>query len=133
MDEAEAVARLHAMVSGAPGEAVPQVDPEDLMAVWNLGQEVKRDHPDGGIAIGMSIFEATCKSGAIVKAVVYRTNKIDILRYVAPEIMDPLIQDKLDAVLRTAATIPMEWMGVGVVRQGFPFDADEFIRRVSEA
>src|ERR1700693_4732467 len=130
MDETEAVAKLHAIVSGAPGEPVPQVDPEDVKAVWKLGQEVKRDHPDGGVAIGMAIFEHTCKPGAIVKAVIYRTNKIEILRMLASEVMEPLIHDKLDTVFQAAAQIPMEWIGVGVVRQGLPFDFEDFMRRV---
>jgi hypothetical protein len=65
MEDAEALAKLHAIVSGAPGEPVPQVDPEDVKAVWKLGQEVKKDHPGGGVAIGMAIFEHTCKPGAI--------------------------------------------------------------------
>jgi hypothetical protein len=133
MDEAETLEKFSAMVSGAPGEAVPQVDPEDVKAVWELSQEVKKDHPDGGVAIGMAIFEHTCKPGAVVKAVIYRANMTDILCSAAPEIMKPLLQDKLDAVIHTAATIPMEWLGVRIVRRGFPFDAGDFIRRVSEA
>lgn len=76
MEDAEALAKLHAMVSDGRGEPVPQVDPEDVKAVWKLGQEVKQDHPGGGVAIGMAIFEHTCKPGAIVKAAIYRTNKI---------------------------------------------------------
>ena len=43
----------------------------------------------------------------------------------------PELQDKLDVVFLTAATIPMEWIGVGVVRKGLPFDIEEFMRRVS--
>jgi hypothetical protein len=36
-------------------------------------------------------------------------------------------------VFRAAAEIPMEWMGVGIVRRGLPFDPDDFLRRVREA
>jgi len=96
-----------------------------------LGQEVKKDHPGGGVAIGMAIFERTCKPVAIVKAVIYRANKIEMLRIVAPEVMKPLIQDKLDAVFQAAAQIPMEWIGMGV-HKGWTFDPDDFIRRVCE-
>jgi hypothetical protein len=46
--------------------------------------------------------------------------------------MNPLIEKKLNAVFLTAAQIPMEWPGQQV-RKGFPFDADDFVRRVSEA
>lgn len=38
MEDAEAVAKIHAMVSGQPGEPVQQVDPEDIKAVWKLGK-----------------------------------------------------------------------------------------------
>lgn len=128
MDEAA----MFAMISGVPGDPVPQVDPEDIEAVWKLGEDVKKDHPGGGVAIGMAVFEHACTPGANVKAVIYRANQTGILRMVAPEVMEPLIEEKLDAVLRTAATIPMEWIG-REVHKGFPFDADDFIRRVSEA
>lgn len=118
---------------GTPGEPVPQVDPEDIKAAWELGQEVKKDHPKGNVGIGVEIFKARCKPGADIPAVTYRANMIAMLQHAGPEIMTPLIQDKLDAVFLAAAQIPMEWMGVGITRRGLPFDADDFIRRVSEA
>jgi hypothetical protein len=77
------------MFVGAPGTPVPQVDPEDVRAVWKLGQEVKKDHPGGGVAIGMAIFERTCKPGAIVKAVVFRANMVGMLQYAAPDVFEP--------------------------------------------
>jgi hypothetical protein len=128
MDRAD----LFAMISGEPGEAVPQVDPEDIKAVWKLGQDVNKDHPGDGVVIGMAVFEHACKPGAMVKAVIYRANRIAMLRTVAPDVMEPLIQDKLDAVLHTAATIRMEWIG-REVHKGWTFDPDDFIRRVREA
>ena len=110
MGEAEEVAKLFAMVSGEPGTPVPEVDPLDIKSLWEHGQDQRRRHPEGGIITGMAVLEHLCKPGAEVKAVVYRANKIEILRTVAPEIMEPLIREKLDAMLHTAATIPMEWM-----------------------
>jgi hypothetical protein len=44
----------------------------------------------------------------------------------------PELQDKLDAVFQAAAEIPMEWIG-GEVHHGWPFDVDDFVRRVREA
>jgi hypothetical protein len=38
-----------------------------------------------------------------------------------------------EPVFRAAAQVPMEWIGVGVVRQGLPFDLEDFMRRVSGA
>jgi len=109
------------------------VGPEDVKAAWKLAQEVKKDHPGEHVGIGLEIFERTCKPGANIPAVTYRAGMICMLQHVAPELMDPLLQDKLEAVFRAGAEIPMEWIGVGMERQGFPFDAEDFMRRVREA
>jgi hypothetical protein len=39
--------------------------------------------------------------------------------------MDPLLLNKPEAVFKATAEIPFEWMGVGIVRRGLPFDPDE--------
>jgi hypothetical protein len=113
---------------GRAGEPVPVVDPEDVRAVWEITQESGKGH-QGGIMIGREIFRHACKPGANVPAVTYRTRKIDMLRMIAPEVMEPLLKDKFDAVFRAVAEIPMEWIGTDV-RHGLPFDRDDFIRRV---
>jgi hypothetical protein len=118
---------------GRAGEPVPEVDPSDVKAVWDVGQEVKKTHPGCNVGIGVEVFKAHCKPGANIMATTYRANMIAMLQLVTPELVNPLVQDKLDAVFQTAATIPMEWMGVGIPRRGLPFDADEFVRRVREA
>ena len=69
MEDAEALAKLHAMVSGALGEPVPQVDPEDVRAVWKLGQEVKKDHTGVNVGIGVEIFARACTPGSNIPAV----------------------------------------------------------------
>jgi hypothetical protein len=117
---------------GKAGEAVPQVDPSDMKALWKLGEDSRKRHPEGGVAIGVNLMQALCKPGANVMAISYRASMIGILQHLAPEMMDPLIQDKLDAVLAAASEIPMKWIG-GAVREGWPFDPDDFIRRVREA
>ena len=128
MDEAQ----FREMYSGKAGEPVPEVDPGDLKAVWELAREVKERHPEGGVAIGVDIYEQRCKPAANIPAVTYRASMLGMLCNVAPVAMNPLIQDRLDAVLRTAAQVPMEWIGQGV-RKGWPFDPDDFVRRVREA
>jgi len=35
-----------------------------------------------------------------------------------------------DAVFQVAATFPMEKMRTGVVREGLPFDVDEFVKQI---
>jgi hypothetical protein len=129
MDQAESKESF----GGASGTPVPQVDPSDVKAAWVLTQETKKAHPDGVVGIGEEIVEAHCTPGANIQAIFYRANMIGMLQLVMPESVNPLIQDKLEAVVQTAATIPMEWMGSGIVRRGFPFDAHEFLRRVRES
>src|SRR5882724_12252595 len=92
---------------GRAGEPVPQVDPEDVKAVWELWQGVKKDHPGVQVAIGQEIYERTCKHGTNVTAVSYRVGKIEMLRHILPDTMEPLIQEKLDDVLKAASEIPM--------------------------
>lgn len=126
---------LFALFGGKPGEPVPQVDPEDVKAAWELGRNVQKRHPGQQVAIGWQIFERTCKPGADIRAVTYRASVLGLLRHAAPEVLEPWTkEDQLEAVIfRAAAQVPMEWMGFGIVRQGFPFDFEDFMRRVREA
>ena len=117
---------------GKAGEQVPQVDPADMKALWALGEDTRKRHPEGGVAIGVNAMQAYCTPGANVMAISYRANWIGMLQHLDPGVMDPLMKDKLDAVLAAASEIPMEWIGGGV-RQGWPFDPDDFVRRVREA
>jgi hypothetical protein len=118
---------------GRAGDPVPQVDPSDMKALWKLGEDVRKSNPDaGGIAITVDVMGAYCKPGANVGAIRYRARIIGMLQQILPEVMDPLIKDKLDAVLVAASEIPMIWIG-NTVHHGWTFDPDEFIRRVREA
>lgn len=131
MEEQERIREMFGL--GRAGEPVPVVDPEDVKAVWEIGQESVKENPQANVAIGVEIFRRACKPGANVPAVTFRAGQIGILRRIQPDVMDPLIQDKPKAVFRAAAEIPMEWLGVGIVRHGLPFDPDDFVRRVREA
>lgn len=126
MDEAA----FEKFFGGKAGEQVPQVDPSDMKALWELGEDTRKMHPEGNVAIGVNLMQAYCKPGSNVMAISYRASMIGMLRHLAPHVMSPLIQDKLDAVLATASEIPMEWIGGGV-REGLPFDFEDFMRRVS--
>ena len=93
------------------GEPVPQVDASDMKAVLEIGQDMERRHPGGQVAIGREPYGNACKPGAIIQAELFRASRVDLLRLVAPAVLDPLIQDKLDAVCTIAAQIPMQWAG----------------------
>jgi hypothetical protein len=58
-----------------------------------------------------------------------------MLRRAVPQTLEPWTnEDQLDDVVFSAISeVPMERMGVGVVRQGLPFDVEDFMRRVREA
>ena len=87
MEENERIRKLFGY--GVAGEPVPQVDPSDLKALWALGEESRKTHSEGGAMIGMSLMQALCKPGANVTAVNYRANKIEMLRHILPDIMEP--------------------------------------------
>jgi hypothetical protein len=51
-----------------------------------------------------------------------------------PELLKPWTKDGelTETVFKSAAKIPMEWIGENL-RHGLPFDVEDFMRRVSEA
>lgn len=119
---------------GNPGEPVPEVDPEDIKTCWEMAREAETRNPGQVGAIGTTLLQQVFKPGADIKAVTYRGGMLWMLDMVAHEQLAAWKKDGQvdDSVFRTAATIPMEWMGVGIVRQGPPFDVDEFFRRLRE-
>lgn len=116
---------------GKPGELVPTVDPDDIKSVWKLGKEAE---VRGAKAIGDSIIMQACKPGANSGAVFYRTSLLWTMNHIAPEQLALFTRDGQpdDAVFRAAAKVPTEWMGAGVVRQGPPFDVNEFLKLCGE-
>jgi hypothetical protein len=130
MEEQERLRELFGY--GRAREPVPQVDAADIKAVLEIGQDMERRHPGGQYAVGRAVYENACKPGAIIQAVLFRASRVDMLRLVAPAVLDPLIQDKLDAVCTIAAQIPMQWAGA-TVNHRWTFDPDDFLRRVREA
>ena len=54
-DRAEEERLIELFGYGRAGEPVPEVDPSDLKALWALGEESRKTHPEGGTMIGMSI------------------------------------------------------------------------------
>ena len=124
------------MFGGKPGEPVPEVDPEDLKTVWKINRDVQARHPGQQVAIGRAVFEHACRPGADLQAVGYRAAVLLMLIHLASNPENPikelgpwLKEDQLEEVVfAAAAKIPMEWMGVGIVRDGPPLDVNEFVR-----
>jgi len=119
---------------GNAGEPVPEVDPQDLKTLWQLGRDLRARHPAGQHAIGFDLKKGICKPGANVQAASYRLGMIGMLSQFAQGQLAPWIKDEQvsDAVFQTMATIPMEWVGPGERRKGLPFDVEEFFRRLRE-
>ena len=112
---------------GEAGESVPEVDPDDLKAIWKIGEEAQSK------ATGIELMRQVCKPGANVEATWYRSSQIWMLTHVAQQQLAPWLREGrvADPVFRTMASFPMKWIGSGV-RQGPPFDVEEFLRRLSE-
>lgn len=145
MNEAETRDFLQQFI-GKPGTPVPEVDPADVKAVWAYGQDTRRQYPKGRVFTTMEVFGSVCKPGANISAVVYRAQKLGMLRQIVSMLSEsahesacefkrlvPLLDEKLEASSAVAATIPMEWIGVAVPREGLPFDLDDYLRRIHEA
>jgi hypothetical protein len=57
---------------------------------------------------------------------------VAMMTQMMPEVLAPWIHDGQpdDAVFQAAAAFPMEKMRTGVVREGPPFDVEEFVKRI---
>jgi hypothetical protein len=71
-------------------------------------------------------------NGKLLSSVV-ESGQLQVLNQVAQEQLAPWVKDEevSDAVFRTMATIPMEWVG-HTDRDGLPFDVEEFFRQLRE-
>jgi len=117
---------------GEAGESVPEVDPDDLKAIWQIGEELQANHSSVK-AVGVEVMKQACKPGANIEATWYRSSMIWMLTHVAQQQLTPWLRDgkNADPVFRAMASIPMEWVG-SEVKQSLPFDVAEFLRRLNE-
>ena len=115
---------------GQSGERVPQVDPDDVKAVWKLHEDVARRHPGKQVGIGKGVLEHVCKADADVAAVVYRAGMLRLFIEHGGQSVRPCMDngEPGDALFRAAALSRMEWLG-DEFRQSWPFDLEEFLRR----
>jgi len=118
---------------GNPGEAVPTVDVADLIAVWNVGQEVRPPHPGQAVGVDIEIYKSVCQPGADVRAICFRLMMIHALGMMGREEFAHLDQNEQfrNAVFKVAAWIPMTWVATGPM-SGLPFDSKAFLREVQK-
>jgi hypothetical protein len=117
---------------GKPGEPVREVDPEDVKTVWQVGKDAEAGHP--GVATGFDAMKHIFKPGVDIQAVGYRSMLIRMMSQIAPVQLKKFMREGKpnDSVFRAAAKVPLEWMGVGIVREGPPFDVNEFLKLCGE-
>lgn len=48
-------------LGGNQGEAVPEVDPEDLKTLWQEQQELQARHPGKQVAMGRGLAQQICR------------------------------------------------------------------------
>jgi hypothetical protein len=133
---------------GKPGTPVPIVDPEDMKAIAREYADIQRRYPGEAIAITARVLQPLCSPGADMQAVGYRQAQLGILKLISEQQakaddseirtqlesfrtqIAPLIKDGefTDAAFKAMARVPMEWMAAGVVREGPPYDFEEFLR-----
>jgi hypothetical protein len=118
--------------SGNPEDQVPQVNPEDIKTAWNIYADVQARHPGQQVAIGRGVLEQAFTVGTDVQAVCYRTGFLALMVKDSDGLLNQWMEGDrpTDAVFKVAAEIPMERVVTGVVRQGPPFDVEEFLRRL---
>jgi hypothetical protein len=61
--------------------------------------------------------------------------QLGLLQLAARDRITPWLHDGEfdDKVIEVAARFPMGWMEIGVVRQGLPFDVEEFFNRLKQS
>ena len=119
---------------GKPGELVPEVDPDDVKTVWQIGMDAQANHASKNVAVGIDLIKHACRPEANIEAVTYRASSLWLMSQIVPEQFAKFTRDGQPDVVafHAAAKVPLEWMGVGVVREGPPFDVNEFLRLCGE-
>jgi len=118
---------------GNPGEPVAEVDPDDLKTFWQETRKLYARAPGQSVGMTSEAIKTFCKPGVNPEAVWYRSTMIWALNRFAQDQLAPWVNDEefADAVFRTMAMIPMEWIGP-TDQEGFPFDVEEFFRRLAD-
>lgn len=118
---------------GNPGEPVAEVDPDDLKTFWQETCSLYARAPGQSVGMTSEVIKTFCKPGVNPEAVWYRSTMIWVLNRFAHDQFAPWVNNEefADAVFRTMAAIPMEWIGHSD-REGLPFDVEEFFRRLTD-
>jgi hypothetical protein len=115
-----------------PGTPIPEADAEDMKAMLAYIHTL-----EPGTQTGMGAFLGICKKGTDIMAAGMRVTMLELLMMMAkdqspaPEWFKDGQPD--DAAFAAMARLPMVYQEPGVVRQGPPFDYEEFLRLAGRA
>jgi len=112
-------------VIGKAGEPVPVVDVADIKVMWTHGQELKAQSPGGSVGVGIDIWGQLCSPGADVRAVFYRCSMLGLLEMLLRAAWTG--GELSENAFKVAATMDLDWMPVGVVQNGLPFNLEGFL------
>jgi hypothetical protein len=114
------------------GDSLAAVEVTDLKKVWQVSADFKARNPGQSGSIGSTVYQSVCSPGANVVAVWYRASMLCVLEQMMPELLASWTHDGQldDAVFEVAATFPMQKMKTGVIREGPPFDVEEFVKQI---
>jgi hypothetical protein len=112
---------------GKPGESVPVVDAADIKVIWDYSQKLKAEHPDG-VAVGEGVWKQLLAPGVDIRAVGYRCSMLSMLEMM----LRPAFTggEPTENAFKVAARMDLNWMQVGVVHNGLPFNLDAFLAEV---
>jgi hypothetical protein len=78
------------LFGGKAGDAVPEVNADDVKAVRQMYRELQGRHPDVK-AIGLELLKNGCKAGANVEPVCYRHAQLELVKMLAEHNVIPQI------------------------------------------
>ena len=128
----ELLARMREMIGpDAPGELIPEVDPEQMKSYWAIYDRESR------VAYSLEAWHLSPTS-VYGKPVVYRCWMLKMLEGIpagAVAQVDSITQDGhlIEAAVRVGARFPMRWMRLGAGTQESPYDIEAFIEEVRRA
>jgi hypothetical protein len=120
---------------------VPTVDPADVKAAWKVYREVGAPFDNNQVAIASFAFEEVCSPRAHIRAACHRAIMLRFLflsvdhspeEPEAKELAQYCHDGELDErVFRVMSQIPLRWIPKAGL-PGFPFNGEEFLKRLRE-
>lgn len=96
--------------------------------MWDHLQELKAQHPRGGVGVEVGIWKQLCSPGADIRAVSYRCQMLGLLEIM---LRAAWTGGELSAnAFKVAARMDTHWMAVDVVQNVSPFSVEGFLGEV---